>query len=35
MPAFGELKLMPFDIDRALGDQRKLLQFWQEVTGVK
>jgi iron(III) transport system substrate-binding protein len=35
MPAFGELKLMPFDIDRALGDQQNLLQFWQEVTGVK
>jgi iron(III) transport system substrate-binding protein len=35
MPAFGELKLMDFDIDRALGEQQNLLQWWQEVTGVK
>jgi hypothetical protein len=35
MPAFGELKLMAFDIDRALGEQQNLLQWWQEVTGVK
>lgn len=35
MPAFGELKLMTFDIDRALGEQQNLLQWWQEVTGVK
>ena len=35
MPAFGELKLMTFDIDRALGEQQNLLHWWQEVTGVK
>ena len=31
MPAFGELA-MAFDIDRALGEQQNLLQWWQEVT---
>jgi iron(III) transport system substrate-binding protein len=35
MPAFSELKVMPLDIDRALGEQQKLLEWWQQVTGVK
>jgi iron(III) transport system substrate-binding protein len=35
MPALSELKLMPYDIDRALADQQKLTAWWQQVTGVK
>jgi hypothetical protein len=35
MPAFSELKLMPYDIDLALADQQKLVAWWQQVTGVK
>ena len=35
MPAFGEFKLMPYDIDRALAEQEKLLGWWQQITGVR
>ena len=35
MPAFKDLKIMPLDIDQALADQPKLLEWWQQVTGVK
>src|SRR3984957_3278816 len=35
MPAFNELKLMPYDIDRPLADQHKPTPWWQQATGVK
>ena len=35
MPALSEVKLLPYDIDRALADQQKLIAWWQQVTGVK
>ena len=35
MPAFGEFKLMPYDIDRALAEQEKLLGWWQQIAGVR
>ncbi len=35
MPAFKDLKLIPYDIDRALADQGKLIAWWQQVTGIK
>jgi hypothetical protein len=35
MPAIDTIKLMPYDIARALADQKQLIAWWQQVTGVK
>jgi hypothetical protein len=35
MPALKGLKVLPFDVEKALTDQSELLAWWQQTTGVK
>jgi iron(III) transport system substrate-binding protein len=35
MPALKDLKVLPFDVEKALADQSQLLAWWQQTTGVK
>ena len=35
MPTLQDLKALPLDIDKALAEQKELLAWWQQVTGIK
>ena len=35
LPPLDSVKLMPLDLKRALADQKKLIAWWQDVTGIQ
>jgi hypothetical protein len=35
LPRLDSVKLMPLDLKRALADQKKLIAWWQDVTGIQ
>lgn len=35
LPPLDKVKLMPLDLKKALADQKKLIAWWQDVTGIQ
>ncbi len=35
MPALSTIKIMPTDFRKALADQKPLIEFWQDATGIR
>ena len=35
MPALRPITIMPTDFRKALADQKSLIEFWQEATGIR
>ena len=35
LPPLAEVKLMPIDVGKALAEQKKLIAWWQGVTGIQ
>jgi hypothetical protein len=35
MPELKTIKIMPTDFRKALQDQKSLIEFWQEATGIR
>jgi iron(III) transport system substrate-binding protein len=35
LPPLDKVKLMPIDLKKALADQKKLIAWWQDVTGIQ
>ena len=35
LPPLDKVKLMPIDLKKALDDQKKLIAWWQDVTGIQ
>jgi hypothetical protein len=35
LPPLNEVKLLPVDVHKVLAEQKKLIAWWQDVTGIQ